>query len=72
MRRRLAPALAFLFLTTACALVVADAYAPGLAKYAIGALALSNAALLWAYMDLLGARAPHRRRAARRIGRRAR
>lgn len=62
MRARLAPLLALLFFTAACALVIADPYAPGAAKYAIVALALSNAAILWAYFGIAALPAPPPRR----------
>jgi hypothetical protein len=68
MRPRIAPLLALLFFTAACAAVVADPWMPeeydGL-KIGVVALALSNASILWAYFGIEptpAARKPHGRR----------
>jgi hypothetical protein len=63
MSRHIAPTLALLFFITACALLITEPWlglAPGVGiKWAIAALALSNAAILWGYF---GVQPPIRKR----------
>jgi hypothetical protein len=72
MRQRLAPALALLFFTAACAIVVADPWLPpetDVVKLAIVAMALAQASILWAYFGV--APPPGRLRRGHRGRRRA-